>query len=271
MPLEIREKKVDVNGIETHYYEGGTGEPLVLLHGGGPGIDAWLNWQFLMPKLVSAGYRVLAPDLVGFGKSEIPHPDNFDYDGTVFQDHVVGFVETLELSRPTLVGQSFGASVAIGTAIKRSDLIDKLVLFGPSARLISESDPIDQDWSALGRSNMEEIVGRMSVTDQFDLNEAIDRRIEMWNRENAPEAYAAIRRMLEGGGLVFADEDIANLPHQTIIFQGKDDDFLGPPVTHTWEYMELIDNASLYVIKGSGHWEMVDQVNEVESMLRRFL
>jgi pimeloyl-ACP methyl ester carboxylesterase len=150
-------------------------------------------------------------------------------------------------------------------------LIDKLVLFGPSARLIAESDPIDQDWSALGRSNMEEIVGRMSVTDQFDLNEVIDRRIEMWNRENAPEAYAAIRRMLEGGGLVFADEDIANLPHQTIIFQGKDDDFLGPPVTHTWEYMKLIEHASLYVIKGSGHWEMVDQVNEVESMLRRFL
>lgn len=271
MPSQIREKQVDVDGIETHYYEGGSGDPLVLLHGGGPGIDAWLNWQFLMPRLISAGYRVLAPDLVGFGKSEIPHPDEFEYDGTVFQNHVLEFVEALNLSSPTLLGQSFGASVAMGTAIERPSLIGKLVLFGPSARLIAESDPIDQDWSAVDRSDVEEIVSKMSVTDQFDLAEVVDRRVEMWNRENAPEAYAAIRSMLEDGGLVFPDEEIAALPHRTILFQGKDDDFMGPPVTHTWEYMELIENASLYVIKGSGHWEMVDQVNEVEAILRRFL
>ena len=271
MPSQVRKKRVDVGGIETHYYEGGTGDPLVLIHGGGPGIDAWLNWQFLMPRLVASGYRVLAPDLVGFGQSEIPHPDGFEYEGAVFPEHIIDFIEALKLTEPTLIGQSFGASVAMGTTIEQPELVNNLILFGPSARLIAESDPIDRDWAAVDRSDMEEIVGRMSVTNKFDLREAVERRFEMWNRENAPEAYAAIRAMLEGGGLVFPDEDIADIPHRTLLFQGKDDDFMGPPVTHAWEYMELIENASLYVIKGSGHWEMVDRVNEVKATINRFL
>lgn len=271
MPSQIREKQIDAGGIDTHYFEGGTGEPLVFVHGGGPGIDSWLNWQFLMPRLIDAGYRVIALDLVGFGQSDIPHPDGFEYHGEVFTEHLVEFIEALDIEPPTVIGQSFGASVAIGTAINEPELVDKLVLFGPSARLIAESDPIEQDWSSLGRPEMENIVERMSVKDQFDLGEAVDRRLEMWNQENAAVAYAAIREMLEDGGLVFDDEDVETLDQETMLFQGKDDDFMGPPITHTWEYMERIENASLYVIKGSGHWEMVDQVNEVEATLKRFL
>ena len=44
-------KYADVNGIQTHYHEDGQGEPLLLIHGSGPGVSAWANWRLVFPIL----------------------------------------------------------------------------------------------------------------------------------------------------------------------------------------------------------------------------
>jgi len=61
---------VVVDGIRTHYWEAGDGLPVVLLHAGGYGENAWNSWHRNIAALAEAGHRVIAPDWLGFGKTD---------------------------------------------------------------------------------------------------------------------------------------------------------------------------------------------------------
>lgn len=60
---------IDADGIRTNYHHVGSGEPVLLIHGSGPGVSAWANWRMTLPALAKR-YRVIAPDMVGFGFTE---------------------------------------------------------------------------------------------------------------------------------------------------------------------------------------------------------
>src|SRR5262245_56255052 len=75
---------VEADGIRTHYFEAGGGEggrrpTMILMHGGGAGADAYGNWRDCIP-LFAKHFRVIAPDMVGFGRSDKPSPANYVYD-----------------------------------------------------------------------------------------------------------------------------------------------------------------------------------------------
>ena len=67
---------VDAGGIKTNYLEAGTGHAVILIHGSGPGVTAYANWRLVIPDL-SQEYRVIAPDMVGFGFTD--RPDDVEY------------------------------------------------------------------------------------------------------------------------------------------------------------------------------------------------
>ena len=94
----------DANGIKTNYLEAGKGDPVVLIHGSGPGVTSYANWRLVLPALAE-NFRVLAPDMVGFGFSQ--RPTNIEYGVQTWADQVVGLMDTLGL--PT-------ASIPIGSA-----------------------------------------------------------------------------------------------------------------------------------------------------------
>ena len=96
----------DVNGTRIHYVIGGEGPAVVLLHGFP---YSWAAWAAVMPKLASAGYTVLAPDLRGMGDSS-PAEDGFAKTN-VAQD-VRAIVHDLRLGPINLVGADIGTMVA---------------------------------------------------------------------------------------------------------------------------------------------------------------
>src|ERR1700730_15682252 len=67
-PLEFRRNTVVVDGLLMSYLEAGTGDQVILLHGGEFGASAEIGWEHTIPAL-AARYRVLAPDMLGFGQS----------------------------------------------------------------------------------------------------------------------------------------------------------------------------------------------------------
>src|SRR5437762_6744233 len=83
-------KYIDVNGISTHYHESGQGEPVLLIHGSGPGVTAWANWRLIIPRL-SEHFHVYAPDIVGFGYTE--RPENIEYGVETWTNHLISFIE----------------------------------------------------------------------------------------------------------------------------------------------------------------------------------
>ena len=119
-------KYIDVNGIQTRYFEKGTGEAVVLIHGGNPGTFynslVWdLNFDYL-----SQYFHVIAFDRLAMGRTGIPDSRKIDYPSIV--EHSVNFLEALGLRDVTLVGHSRGGFVATLICLQRADLMSKLIL-----------------------------------------------------------------------------------------------------------------------------------------------
>jgi haloalkane dehalogenase len=95
---------VEIDGLRMHYIESGpaSAAPILLLHGEP-------SWSYLyrkmIPPLAGAGHRVIAPDLIGFGKSDKPTRIR-DYSYARHVSWMTGFIETLGLTGITLFGQS---------------------------------------------------------------------------------------------------------------------------------------------------------------------
>src|SRR5690606_24648192 len=104
-------------------------KPLLLLHGGGAGADSVGNWSESI-KILSANHRVIAPDMVGFGKTDKPSPDHYVYDQNGRNKHIIAFIEALGLAKTSVVGNSMGGATALGVALQRPDLLDRIVLMG---------------------------------------------------------------------------------------------------------------------------------------------
>jgi 4,5:9,10-diseco-3-hydroxy-5,9,17-trioxoandrosta-1(10),2-diene-4-oate hydrolase len=103
--------------------------PLVLLHGGGPGATGTGNYARNIDVFAAAGYRVLVPDLPGYGRSakDIDQSDPFG-DLAVF---VRALLDALDIDRAYLAGNSYGGAAALRLALDRPDRVARLVLMGP--------------------------------------------------------------------------------------------------------------------------------------------
>lgn len=110
---------VDVNGVRLHIAEQGEGPLAVLLHGFP---ESWHSWHHQIGALAEAGFRVVAPDQRGYGRSD--HPEAVDaYTILHLVGDVVGLVRALGEEKAFVVGHDWGAPVAWHTALLRPDMV----------------------------------------------------------------------------------------------------------------------------------------------------
>jgi pimeloyl-ACP methyl ester carboxylesterase len=105
--MEVTHRQVPVNGIELHLAECGQG-PLVVLCHGFP--ELWYSWRHQLPVLAEAGYRAVAPDQRGYGRSSRPERVE-DYDIVHLAGDVLGLLDALGEERAVVVGHDWGAIV----------------------------------------------------------------------------------------------------------------------------------------------------------------
>ena len=124
----MTERTVRVNGKDIFVAETGTGPPVVLLHGGGPGASGVSNYSRNIEPLAQH-FRVIVPDMPGYGRSAkgVDGSDPFGY----LADHIRGMLDELGIDRAHLVGNSYGGSCALRLALDTPHRVDKLVLMGP--------------------------------------------------------------------------------------------------------------------------------------------
>ncbi len=120
-PANFKSLTASVNGIKIHYVIGGTGEPLVLLHGFG---QNWYMWNRLLPEF-SKHFTVIAPDLPGLGESGRPASG---YDKKTLAADIHGLVKQLGYSTINLAGHDIGLMVAYAYAAQYSEEVKKLAL-----------------------------------------------------------------------------------------------------------------------------------------------
>jgi 2-hydroxy-6-oxo-octa-2,4-dienoate hydrolase len=134
---------IDAGGIKTNYLEAGSGPPVVLVHGSGPGVSAYANWRLTIADL-ARHCRVYAPDMAGFGFSDKPTEAGYSMAGWV--DQLVGFLDALGIERASLVGNSLGGGLGVRMAVEHPGRLDRLVLMGAMGVSFPITEGLDQVW-----------------------------------------------------------------------------------------------------------------------------
>jgi 4,5:9,10-diseco-3-hydroxy-5,9,17-trioxoandrosta-1(10),2-diene-4-oate hydrolase len=117
------------NGRRIHYLDQGQGPVVVFLHGSGNGASGYSNFKGNYPALVAAGYRVIVPDLIGFGYSD--KPADVEYPLSFFVECVKQTLDAIGVDKYTLLGNSLGGAIALGFALEHPRNVERLVLMAP--------------------------------------------------------------------------------------------------------------------------------------------
>ncbi|QTJ64370.1 alpha/beta fold hydrolase [Rhodococcus sp. ZPP] len=261
---------IEVAGIATNFHEAGSGDPVLLLHGSGPGVSAWANWQHTIPVLAER-HRVLAPDLVGFGYTE--RPTDIRYSAQTWIDHVWGFLDAMKIERTSIVGNSLGGFLALATAIKRPELLNRMVLLGTPSPGMTPSEGL----AALrtyepSLKGMEELLIKYFAVDPTIITpELVQLRHEASIAPGAFETYRKMEINPKTGASELGIEagDYARIATPTLIVHGREDRVI--PVEAGINLMNTLPNADLHVFSRCGHWTQVERASEFSAVVDRFL
>jgi pimeloyl-ACP methyl ester carboxylesterase len=127
---EVTHRMIETNGIRLHVAEQGEG-PLVILCHGFP--ECWYSWRHQLQALAKAGFRAVAPDLRGYGRSDRPE-DVEKY--TILHDigDIVGLVGALGAKQAVIAGHDIGAAIAWQSALLRPDIFRAVIALSPPFR-----------------------------------------------------------------------------------------------------------------------------------------
>lgn len=265
-----RSRFLDAGGIRTHCVEAGGGPVVILVHGGGPGADGYGNWHSCLP-IFARQFRAIAVDMLGFGRTEKPDPASFVYSQDARTDQITAFLEALDVGPVTLIGNSMGGLTSLCVAIRRPDLVAKLILMGP-AGIKFEIPPallplLNYDGT---REGMRTVIGALTYKD-YRMDEALlDYRVAISNRPDTMKAQAATMQWVKQQQGLHIDEDLIRQTRvPTLIVGGKSDPIVTP--AQIFRFLELIDNSWGYLIPHCGHWVMMERPEEFCSMCTRFI
>jgi len=135
----LQHRDTTANGIRIHYAEQGTG-PLVLLCHGFP--EGWYSWRDQLAALAAAGYRAVAPDMRGYGRTEAP-AEIPSYTVLDIVGDMIGLVSVLGENQAVIVGHDWGANIAWHAALFRPDVFPAVAALSVPFRQRGPAPPLD--------------------------------------------------------------------------------------------------------------------------------
>lgn len=227
---ELSDRWVTVDGCRVYArgaggFPGQQRLPVVLVHGFG------VSSSYFVPtaKRLASEFRVYAPDLPGHGKSATPRePCNIPR----FADALVGWMDTIGIRRAALVGNSMGCQIAVETAVRYPDRVDRLVLIAPTV------DP--------AHGTVHQLFGRLLVGalyERFSLSGLLVKDYTRMAWRLIPELHFMLSDRIE--------EKLPQVSHPVMLVRGEKD----PIVPQRWfdEAARLVRAQQIAVIPGWGH------------------
>lgn len=264
-------RSIRTGDLVTNCHDVGTGPPLLMLHGSGPGVSAWANWRSTIPQL-SPRFRVLAPDLAGFGYTRVPV--DMEYGRGVWLRQIVDLLDALDVERTSVVGNSFGGSMALALAIEHPERVDRLVLMGSVGVPFELTDGLDEVW---GYQPSIESMGRLmretfAYDPTFVTDELVRMRFEASARPGAQQAFSSMfpaPRQRWVDALAHDEEAVRTITRPTLLVHGRDDRVV--PLTTTMTLLEWIDDSRAHIFGRCGHWTQIERAFEFSALVAAFL
>lgn len=229
--------EININGIKTNYQTFGEGKPFLILHGWGSNIERWVE---VAEKISEKGFKVIVPDLPGFGKSDtLPVPWNTNK----YIDWLEKFVKELNLGEFYLLGHSFGGALASKMAVKHVQDVKKLFLV--SAACIRKKTA-QKSFSA----KVAKFVKLFYFIPYYGFF-----RKAVYKFIIRKSDYVYVEGIMKQTYLNVVEEDLSfHLPFikvPTIIIWGDKDELT--PLENGHLINEKIKNSKIFIIPGAGH------------------
>jgi len=261
---------VNAGGIVTNLHDVGVGSPVLLLHGSGPGVTAWANWRLTIPELAKH-YRVIAPDLVGFGYTERPSVARYSMDGWV--DHAHAIIDSLGIRKVSIVGNSFGGAIALALAIRYPERVNRMVLMGSVGVPFVITPELNAIWGYRPSiENMRKLLDIFAFDRGLVNDELAELRYQASIRPGYQESY---EKMFPEPRQRWVDElsssyfDISNISAPALIVHGRDDRVI--PLENAFLLNKLIKKSQLHVFGMCGHWTQIEHAKQFNQLLINFL
>jgi pimeloyl-ACP methyl ester carboxylesterase len=281
----VHHRCVTVDGIDTFYREAGPDDaPVVLLPHGYP--CSSYAYRNLMAALGDR-WRLVAPDMPGFGYSATPSPDDFGYTFDAYADFLQSFVDTMQLDRYVIWLHDYGSQFGFRLALAKPERVAGLVIqngdiyedaFGPKYEFLKES------WNNPGPDSRRRIAQHVTLEgfeSEFkgELPNDVADRISPdlwtlhWSLMSTPDRVANLIRLLEDQPSTlewFPKEQAYLREHQppALIVWGPHDGYM--PEKSARAYHLDLPEAPLHLL-GGGHWLLETHLNEVTPLVEDFL
>ena len=263
-------RRVRTGGFETNVHDVGSGAPVLLIHGSGPGVSAWANWRLVIPALAK-DRRVIAPDMVGFGYTDRPAGIQYGMDTWVRQ--ALDLLDALGLEQVDLVGNSFGGALAMALAIRAPQRVRRLVLMGSVGVPFAITEGLDAVWGyEPSFEAMRAIMDYFAWSRELVSDELAELRYQASIRPGFQESFAAMfpaPRQRWVDAMASREADIRALPHETLIIHGREDKVI--PLSNSLTLAEWIQNAQLHVFGHCGHWTQIEHNARFNRLVGDFL
>jgi len=276
-------RTIHVDGIDVFYREAGSANApvLLLLHGFPTSSHQFRN---LIPKL-SSTYHVIAPDLPGFGFTDVPAERKYTYTFENIAKTIEAFTDALSLKRFTIYIFDYGAPTGFRLALSKPDAITAIITQNGNAF----EDGFSPFWASLrafwadpASANRQEVAGLTSfeaTKSQYFTGEAHPERI-------APEAYYLDQALLDRPGNADIQLDLfydyrtnvalypafqkylSEYQPPVLAVWGKNDEIFIPPGAEA--YKKLLPKTELHFIDG-GHFALENHLDEIAEEILRFL
>ncbi len=272
-----QDRYIRIGNINTRYWaEGDKGSNVILIHGLGASADIWMH----NISAIASGYRVYAPDLVGFGYSDKP---DVKYSSSYMSAFINDFMAALDIKNACLIGQSLGGGISLVNKLEVPDMAQKLVLV--------DSAGLGRDMPLMMRLATVPLIGELALTPSragmafvlrqlvYDPSAITDELIDIhfdinFNRGGARTVLNVLRACATIKGArhdvldpVMTSLDKIKIP--TLIIWGRQDRLF--PVTQACSAKEKIPNSYLYIFDRCGHIPNLERPDEFNTLLLNFL
>lgn len=265
----LAKQEVQVDDHRWVYLAGGKGETILFVHGFGSNKDGW--GTFL--KDFSKDYRVVVPDLPGFGENSKVLSANYDIPNQVRR--LNRFVETIGLDAFHLVGTSLGGYVAAYYASEYADKVKSLALIGAAGVESRIPSTMWRRYEERGENLLlyrtpEEFGQLMALL--FYRQPRIPKRMKAYFAERLAadfDFYEAMVEDLLGGGLSLLEGRLSGIQARTLLIWGADDQITH--VSGVEKFEGAIENTETVIIDHCGHAPFLEKPGETEQAYRSFL
>ncbi|MBC6448272.1 4,5:9,10-diseco-3-hydroxy-5,9,17-trioxoandrosta-1(10),2-diene-4-oate hydrolase [Actinokineospora xionganensis] len=270
---------VDAGGYQVHYQESGSGTPVVLLHGGGPGACGWSNFGPNFP-VFAERFRTILIDQPGYGKSDRPEVKGQYF--TFSADALLATLDALGVEKADMVGNSLGGGTAVRFALRHPDRAGRLVLMAPGGLSLNvfSPDPTEgvQKLARFGappgpsKEKLAEFLRTLVFDRSLVTDELVDERFEAAADAESLRAMASM-----GASFMRPDtfeegmlwREAHRLRQRVLLVWGREDRV--NPLDGALVALKLISRAQLHVFGRCGHWAQLEKFAEFNRLVLDFL